>query len=197
MYQRVLQGFEKAWGPDHTSTLDTINNLGNLYKNQGKLVEAEQMYQRALQGFEKVWGPDHTSTLNTVNNLGLLYTNQGKLVKAEQMYQRALHGYEKALGLELVLSYLPALNTMFVLGDLFSQTDRKDMAKAMYNRALSGFTTVQGPSSNQCRQLQDRLQALQVVSAVVGRSNKFTEPEVAKSQSFKQKFCKLGRRLST
>jgi len=53
MYQRALQGKEKAWGPDHTSTLATIGNLGNLYKNQGKLVKAEQMYQQALQGFKK------------------------------------------------------------------------------------------------------------------------------------------------
>ena len=34
MYQRALQGYEKAWGPDHTSTLDTVNNLGLLYANQ-------------------------------------------------------------------------------------------------------------------------------------------------------------------
>jgi hypothetical protein len=32
MYQRALQGKEKAWGPDHTSTLDTVNNLGLLEK---------------------------------------------------------------------------------------------------------------------------------------------------------------------
>ena len=37
MYQRALQGYEKAWGPDHTSTLDTVNNLGLLYYSQGKL----------------------------------------------------------------------------------------------------------------------------------------------------------------
>ncbi|CAG8975658.1 hypothetical protein HYALB_00014088, partial [Hymenoscyphus albidus] len=42
MYQRALQGYEKALGPDHTSTLGTVNNLGNLYSDQGKLVEAEQ-----------------------------------------------------------------------------------------------------------------------------------------------------------
>ena len=53
MYQRALQGREKAEGPEHTSTLDTVNNLGILYVDQGKLVEAEQMYQRALQGYEK------------------------------------------------------------------------------------------------------------------------------------------------
>ena len=74
MYLRVLAGNEKALGPDHTSTLDTVNNLGILYRDQGKLAEAEQMYVRALAGNEKALGPDHTSTLDTVNNLGILYS---------------------------------------------------------------------------------------------------------------------------
>ncbi|OCK72888.1 FabD/lysophospholipase-like protein, partial [Lepidopterella palustris CBS 459.81] len=50
MYQRALQGYEKALGAEHTSTLNTVNNLGNLYADQGKLGKAEKMYQRALQG---------------------------------------------------------------------------------------------------------------------------------------------------
>jgi tetratricopeptide (TPR) repeat protein len=162
MYTRALQGHEEALGPKHTSTLNTVGNLGNLYANQGKLAEAEAMYTRALQGHEEALGPKHTSTLLTVHNLGLLYANQGKLAEAEAMYTRALQGYEDALGLEFASSYLPALNTMFAFGDLFSETDRKDMAKAMYNRALSGYTTIQGPSSKLCRQVEDRLQALQV-----------------------------------
>jgi hypothetical protein len=44
MYQRALQGYEKAWGPEHTSTLDTVNDLGLLYADQGKMDEAEEMY---------------------------------------------------------------------------------------------------------------------------------------------------------
>jgi tetratricopeptide (TPR) repeat protein len=49
IYQRALQGYEKAWGPEHTSTLDTVKNLGILYKNLGQLDEAEKMYQRELR----------------------------------------------------------------------------------------------------------------------------------------------------
>ena len=44
MYIRALTGYEKALGRDHTSTLDTVNNLGNLYADQGKLAEAERIY---------------------------------------------------------------------------------------------------------------------------------------------------------
>ncbi|PQE03464.1 Tetratricopeptide-like helical domain protein [Rutstroemia sp. NJR-2017a BBW] len=190
MYLRALEGY-KALRPDHTSTFSTVNNLGSLYKDQGKLAEAEKMYLRALEGKEKVLGPDHISTLSTVNNLGLLYKDQGKLAEAEAMFLRALQGYKNALGLELASSYLPALNTMFAFGDLFSQADRKDMARTMYNRALSGYTTVQGPSSKWSRQVEDRLQALQVVSAGSNTSqNKLTEPGVANSRSLKRKFAR-------
>jgi tetratricopeptide (TPR) repeat protein len=59
MYQRALQGYEKAWGPEHTSTLNTVNNLGSLYKKLDGLNEAEKMYQRALRGYEKHLGYEH------------------------------------------------------------------------------------------------------------------------------------------
>ena len=44
IYQRVLEGKEKAWGPKYTSTLGTVNNLGSLYADQGKIAKAEKMY---------------------------------------------------------------------------------------------------------------------------------------------------------
>ena len=144
MYQRALQGYEKVGGPDHTSTLETVNNLGLLYAARGKLDEAGKMFQRALQGSEKSLGPGHKSTLDTVNNLGLFYARQGKLDEAEKMYQRALQGKEKtlgpdhtstlgtvnnfglfyksqgeAVGLEDVPRYRPALTAIKNLGDLF------------------------------------------------------------------------------
>ncbi|GAB7336845.1 hypothetical protein MBLNU13_g00016t2 [Cladosporium sp. NU13] len=36
MYLRALRGYEEAWGAKHTSTLQTVNNLGNLYKDQAR-----------------------------------------------------------------------------------------------------------------------------------------------------------------
>jgi Tfp pilus assembly protein PilF len=66
MYKRALAGKEKALGAEHTSTLITVNNLGALYADQGRLAEAEAMHERAL-------GPGHTSTLETIDNLGIPY----------------------------------------------------------------------------------------------------------------------------
>ncbi|RDW56928.1 HET-domain-containing protein [Coleophoma crateriformis] len=130
MYERALKGYEKALGPDHTSTLNTVNNLGLLYADQGKLVQAEEMYERALKGTEKALGPDHTSTLST-----------GKLVQAEEMYERALKGKEKALGPD----HTSTLNTVNNLGTLYADQGKLVQAEEMYERALKGTEKALGP----------------------------------------------------
>ncbi|MCJ1348337.1 hypothetical protein MMC31_006568, partial [Peltigera leucophlebia] len=127
MYLRALAGKEKAWGPDHTSTLDTVNYLGALYSDQGKMAEAEAMFLRALAGKEKAWGPDHTSTLDTVNNLGIFYRKQGKMAEAEAMYLRALAGFEKAWGPD----HTSTLVTVNNLGILYAKQGKMAEAEAM------------------------------------------------------------------
>jgi len=75
MHLRALQGYEKAWGAEHTSTLGTVNNLGLLYADQGKMTEAEAMYVRALQGYENAVGADHPRTRVIARNLNALRTS--------------------------------------------------------------------------------------------------------------------------
>ncbi|KAL5371635.1 hypothetical protein DPSP01_014120 [Paraphaeosphaeria sporulosa] len=111
-----------------------LHSLGDLYRNQGKLAEAEAMYDRALQGREEALGARHTSTLDTVNNLGLLYADQGRLVEAEAMYDRALQGREEALGSR----HISTLETVNNLGALYADQGRLAEAEAMYYRALQG-----------------------------------------------------------
>ena len=53
------------------------NNLGLLYRGQGKLAEAEQMYQRALMGFRKSLGSEHPSTVIVMSNLKQLGLGDG------------------------------------------------------------------------------------------------------------------------
>ncbi|KAJ5546496.1 hypothetical protein N7494_004081 [Penicillium frequentans] len=141
MYQRALAGYEKALGPDHPATLNTMNSLGILYKHQGDLKGAEEMYQRALAGKEKTLGPYHASTLNTVNNLGILYKNQGKLNEAEKMYLRDLTGCEKTLGPD----HTSTLDTMNNLGNLYKSLGNMKRAEELYQRALAGYEKALGP----------------------------------------------------
>ena len=75
MYQQALAGKENVWGQGYILTLYTVNNLGLLYADQGRLQEVETMYQRALSGYKRALRRDHPSTFTTVNNLGNLYVD--------------------------------------------------------------------------------------------------------------------------
>ncbi|RMZ74847.1 hypothetical protein DV737_g5678, partial [Chaetothyriales sp. CBS 132003] len=125
---------------EHTSTLDIFNNLGHLYRNQGKFNQAEEMYQHALLGYKKALGAEHTSTLDIFNNLGHLYSDQGKFNQAEEMYQQALLGYEKALGAEQTST----LDIVSNLGHLYSDQGKLNMAEEMYQQALLGYKKALG-----------------------------------------------------
>lgn len=60
MYQRAIQGYEKALGHDSVKTyipaLNATQNLAILYKQMGSASKAEEMYTRALYGLEAVFG---------------------------------------------------------------------------------------------------------------------------------------------
>jgi tetratricopeptide (TPR) repeat protein len=152
------EGIDK--GEKQETVLDAIHFLGDLYRDQGKLDEAEQMYERALRGYEEALGPTHTSTLDTVSNLGLLYYKQGRLDEAEQMYERALRGYEAAIVSGLVQQYRPVLRTLENIGDLCVLQEEIVRAQAIYARALSGLISVLGRSSEKCMNLAAKVDFL-------------------------------------
>lgn len=129
---RVLSGYEKALGPDHTSTLTAVHYLGCLYRARGKQNKAKQLFMRALAGRERALGPDHVLTLTTVNNFGILYRGQGKLNKAEQMFMRALAGREKTLEPD----NRSTLATIHDLGILYRDQGKLNKAEQMFTRAL-------------------------------------------------------------
>ncbi len=61
--------------------MHAANNLGELYRLQGRYAEAEPLYKRALAIKEKVLGPEHPEVATSLNNLGLLL-NYSVLLRA-------------------------------------------------------------------------------------------------------------------
>ena len=59
MYKEALVIDKKVSGEEHPSVATSLNNLGILYKNQGKYDEAEKMYKEALAIHKKVSGEEH------------------------------------------------------------------------------------------------------------------------------------------
>jgi tetratricopeptide (TPR) repeat protein len=87
---------------ERRAVLGAVHLLGDLYYDQGKLGEAEQMYQRALRGKEEaldsVRVQQYLPALNTLENMGDLYAKQAEIAKARAMYARALSRLNSMLG---------------------------------------------------------------------------------------------------
>jgi tetratricopeptide (TPR) repeat protein len=167
MYQQSLIGCVRAVGPDHESTLDTVQNLGILYRNQSRFAEAETMYERALTGYEKSLGLDHESTLNTIICLGLVYINQDRLTEAEATLGRALTRCERALGLD----HLSTLSAVHSLGIVYNKQRRVAEAQAMFERAFTGCEKSLGSDH------ESTLNTVQSLGILYDEQGKFAEAE--------------------
>ena len=68
----------------------SLNNLGNLYRDEGAYDKAEQFYTRALSIREKALGPEHPDVVSTLSHIALMYMARGDFVKAESYQARAI-----------------------------------------------------------------------------------------------------------
>ena len=95
---------------------EVLNNLGNAYKDSGKLDDAADAYDRALAlqpGFAKAH-----------NNKGALFQALGRLDAAAESFQAAL---------DIDAGFPEALNN---LGDIHQLAGRPEQAKACFQKAL-------------------------------------------------------------
>jgi tetratricopeptide (TPR) repeat protein len=90
LLKRSLAISEKAPSSQHPKLAETLNNLAELYRTQGRYAEAEPLYERALTIAEKALGPNNSDFATMLNNLALLYEDQGRYVDAEPLYKRSL-----------------------------------------------------------------------------------------------------------
>jgi len=76
MFQRALQGYEKALGLENVArcqpALITTCNLGKLFATQGHLDEAKEMYSRARTGFQTLLGPSSNLCLELERSIAHL-----------------------------------------------------------------------------------------------------------------------------
>jgi serine/threonine protein kinase/tetratricopeptide (TPR) repeat protein len=74
------------------------NNLGILYRRQGRLADAEAVYRKALAENRRLQGDAAPNTLILLGNLTVLYLQLGRVTEAERILQERLAGERKAFG---------------------------------------------------------------------------------------------------
>ncbi|KAL2813078.1 hypothetical protein BDW59DRAFT_176835 [Aspergillus cavernicola] len=92
--EQALEGFQKALGPKHLRTLDSVTTL------------AKAKYRRAMDGYVKEFGPQHEYTLHIVSNTGVALMCQGKYDEAEQIHSEVLRRSEETFGPEHPLTLI-------------------------------------------------------------------------------------------
>jgi tetratricopeptide (TPR) repeat protein len=182
LYERVLKGREEQLGPEHHSTLRTVQNLAIVYEYQGRYKEAEKLYERALKGREEQLGPEHHSTLRTVQNLAIVYQYQGRYKEAEKLCERALKGSEEQLGPE----HPDTLGTVQNLAIVYQYQGRYKEAEQLYERALKGSEEHLGLEH------PDTLRTVQNLATVYQNQGRYKEAEKLYERALKGSEEHLG-----
>ena len=90
LYAKVRDAAIVKLGPDHPSTLFTLNNLAVAYQAGGKTAEAIALFEKVRDAIIIKLGPDHPNTLTTLNNLAGAYQVAGKTAEAIALWVRVL-----------------------------------------------------------------------------------------------------------
>lgn len=114
---------------DRKLLADTLNALGLLHWNCGRLTEARTCFLRALNLFAK--GGDSSRRGQVANNLGILHEELGQLPQAERYYERAFKVFERT-GIRRHRAY-----SLGNLANLHRHAARYERARAAYEEVDS------------------------------------------------------------
>ncbi len=89
-FREALRLRRLALPPDHPSLALTMNNLGTVLTNLGRLDEAEAVHQEAMDIFVRVLGPDHHRVGLSAYNLARVHRLSGRLAEAESLLAETL-----------------------------------------------------------------------------------------------------------
>lgn len=92
IFRSVLRGRERALGPDHPDTLDSLHELGRTISAQGRHQEARTLFEDLVRKREDIAGGDNPRTLAAAHELATELRYVGAL---EEAFRRIQHVYER------------------------------------------------------------------------------------------------------
>ncbi|MGO8950748.1 MAG: tetratricopeptide repeat protein [Ktedonobacterales bacterium] len=132
LYQRAVALGEQVLGAEDPVLAFSLNNLANLYYDQGKYSQAAPLYQRTLHIGEQALGPDHPLLVYPLVNLAAFHLEYADYPRAESLFRRALHIREETLGPE----HPDLADPLGGLADLYYEQGRYGLAEQLHQRAL-------------------------------------------------------------
>lgn len=118
-----------------------LNNLAQIYADQGRDDQAEPLYKRAIALMEKGAGLDSVEIAPVLNNLAALDQRQSRFVEAEPLFKRALAIREKSLSRE----HPDVGQSLNNLATFYVKQERHADAEPLFRQALAIYQKVGGP----------------------------------------------------
>jgi eukaryotic-like serine/threonine-protein kinase len=109
-----------------------MNNLANIYSEEGKYAEAEPLYRQTLEMRRRVLGAEHPDTLQSMSNLAIVWNYQGEYASAEALYSDAVGIERRVLGPE----HPDALRTMNNLANVYVAQGKYAQAETLFTQTL-------------------------------------------------------------
>jgi tetratricopeptide (TPR) repeat protein len=98
MESSALSARKRVLGPKHRETIESMDTLAVIYRDKGKLTDAETLEKQALEIATKILGPEHETTRHAQRNLGLTYRKRGELGLAHKALGELLELTEQVRG---------------------------------------------------------------------------------------------------
>ena len=90
LLERALVSGRAAFGPQHPSVAQTLNDLGGLAAEKGDYQAAAASLESALNVRRALYGQQDTAVADTLAELGRIYQDQGLNAQAEPLHREAL-----------------------------------------------------------------------------------------------------------
>jgi tetratricopeptide (TPR) repeat protein len=126
---------------DPLDRVSALNTLGVLFKDTGRLTEAQAQYTAAATALEAEWGIGHPLSRPILHNLAGLAHARGCYTEGETFIRQAL---ELSNGPECE-HVADILSDRGVLGALLVGQGRLDEAEALFKRLQEDWTALRGP----------------------------------------------------
>ena len=141
LLEKTVRSYEKAFGPDHPSTIVSYSNLALVLQDLGDFTEARTLLEKTVRWYEKNFGLDHPSTIVSYSNLAVVLKYLGDYTEARTLLEKALSSDEKNFGPDHPRNAVRQSNLALVLQDLGDCIE----ARTLLEKALSSDEKNFGP----------------------------------------------------
>lgn len=188
------------YGPRHSISLALSNELANVLRFRGKLVEAERLHRENLKLRTQTLGAGHPESLRSMSNLGFTLLEMGQWTNAETFLLESEATAREILGNQ----HVQWLSARRRVGLLYLEQGRTDEAKSIFLELLEIRSKLFGPDDWRTiraqsdiaevhRRTGDLATAERLQRQVVGS---FRAIDFANDPAANFQLCELGRILT-